>query len=160
MVELFKILQRNGMDVWVCSSSGIDITRAAIDAFGLHDYVTGVLGMTVKLDGNNEYINSYDYETGRAWMINEKGNWEKNKKTNIGTVTISEGKVEAINNVIYPIYGVGPLASSISSNLGFHMATEYENLKLVVVINRGCSVRDLSRCSVNCSIQSVLASVE
>ena len=44
--ELWKTLAENGIDVWVCSASATDPIRAAVDAWGLHDYVTGVLAMT------------------------------------------------------------------------------------------------------------------
>ena len=70
--ELWKTLAENGIDVWVCSASATDPIRAAVDAWGLHDYVTGVLAMTNKLE-DGVYINEYDYETGCGWIKDSEG---------------------------------------------------------------------------------------
>ena len=43
-----------------------------MDAWGLHDYVTGVLAMTNKLE-DGVYINEYDYETGCGWIDGQLG---------------------------------------------------------------------------------------
>jgi phosphoserine phosphatase len=72
IVELWKTLYENGIDIWVCSASATDPIRAAVDVWDLHQYVTGVIAMTNKLEGG-KYINAYDYETGYAWL-NEGAN--------------------------------------------------------------------------------------
>ncbi len=133
--ELYRVLDENGIDVWVCSASAIDPIRAAIDVFGLHDYVTGVIAMTRTQDENGKYVTSYDYETGYGWTIDEEGNWVEGDVA-LGAQTQGVGKVQAINNVIYPIYGVGPLAGFMDSTGDYNFCTEYANLKLVINFNR------------------------
>ena len=131
--ELYRVLDENGIDVWVCSASAIDPIRAAVDAYGLHDYVTGVIAMCRTLvDG--KYVNSYDYETGYGWLI-EDGEWVKDNVA-LGAQTQGVGKVNAINAVIYPRYGVGPLAGFMDSTGDYNFCTEYANLKLVINFNR------------------------
>ncbi|NLD23767.1 MAG: hypothetical protein GX670_06015, partial [Bacteroidales bacterium] len=56
--ELWAALQANGIEVWVCSASGIDPIRAAIDAFGLHEYCTGAIAMSRVLE-DGKYVNAY-----------------------------------------------------------------------------------------------------
>ena len=132
--ELYKVLDENGIDVWVCSASAIDPIRAAVDAFGLHDYVTGVIAMARCMDEEGKYVNAYDYETGYGWKIVD-GEWEVYEVA-LGAQTQGVGKVQAINNVIYPIYGVGPLAGFMDSTGDYNFCTEYANLKLVINFNR------------------------
>ncbi|MBR2063282.1 MAG: HAD family hydrolase, partial [Bacteroidales bacterium] len=134
--DLYKWLDEAGIDVWVCSASAIDPIRAAVDAFGLHDYVTGVIAMARTLDEDGRYVNSYDYETGYGWMIDEEGNWVKDNLA-LGAQTQGVGKVQAINNAILPKYDyVGPLAGFMDSTGDYNFCTEYANLKLVINFNR------------------------
>ena len=133
--DLYKWLDEAGIDVWVCSASAIDPIRAAIDAFGLHDYVTGVIAMARTLDENGKYVNSYDYETGYGWQIID-GEWVKDNLA-LGAQTQGVGKVTAINNAIMPKYDyVGPLAGFMDSTGDYNFCTEYDNLKLVINFNR------------------------
>ncbi len=132
--ELYRVLDENGIDVWVCSASAIDPIRAAVDAFGLHDYVTGVIAMARCMDEEGKYINKYDYETGYGWKVVD-GEWEVYEVA-LGAQTQGVGKVQAINNVIYPIYNVGPLAGFMDSTGDYNFCTEYANLKLVINFNR------------------------
>ena len=132
--ELYRVLDENGIDVWVCSASAIDPIRAAVDAFGLHDYVTGVIAMARCMDEEGKYVNAYDYETGYGWKIVD-GEWELYEVA-LGAQTQGVGKVQALNNVIYPIYGVGPLAGFMDSTGDYNFCTEYANLKLVINFNR------------------------
>ena len=132
--ELWKVLDGNGIDVWVCSASAVDPIRAAIDAFGLHDYCTGMIAMTRVLDENGKYVNAYDYETGYGYMVVD-GEWVKDELA-LGAQTQGVGKVESINAAIYPKYGVGPLAGFMDSTGDYNFCTEYANLKLVINFNR------------------------
>ena len=132
--ELWKALDEAGIDVWVCSASATDPIRAAIDAFGLHDYVTGMIAMTNKVvDGI--YVNEYDYETGCGWLDDGNGGWVRDDAP-IKAQTQGFGKVESINNAIVPKYGCGPLAGFMDSTGDWNFCTEYENLKLVICFNR------------------------
>ncbi len=134
MKELWRALKSNGIDVWVCSASGMPQVLAAIDVFGLHDDCTGVLAMTMKFNENGQYIPEYDY-TATAYL-RSGNNWTKDNIPT-GTVTAGPGKVTAIDNVIRPRYGnQGPLAGFMDSSGDFNFCTEYSSLKMVVCFNR------------------------
>lgn len=134
IVELWKALKENGIDVWVCSASATDPIRAAVDVWDLHQYVTGVIAMTNKLE-NDKYVNSYNYETGYAWL-NEDGKWVKATDNPTKSQTQGVGKVTAIDNAIYARYGYGPIAGFMDSTGDFNFCTEYKSLKLVICLNR------------------------
>ena len=135
ITELWSALKDNGIDVWVCSASGIDVVRAAVDAFGLHPYCSGVLAMTNVLD-NGIYTNKYDYETGYGWYAEDDRAWKK--------MTVPEkaqtqgiGKVEAIANALALEYNNhGPIAGFMDSTGDFNFCTEFKTLKLVICFNR------------------------
>ena len=132
---LWKQLDEAGIDVWVCSASAVDPIRAAIDAFGLREYCTGMIAMTRVLDENGKYVNKYDYETGYGYMVVD-GEWVKDNLA-LGAQTQGLGKVTSINNAIMPKYnGVGPLAGFMDSTGDWNFCTEYANLKLVICFNR------------------------
>jgi len=133
--ELWKCLDNNGIDVWVCSSSGIDQIRAAVDAFGLKDYCAGVLAMTISRDGSGLYTNSYDYTSGYA-AIPSSGGWTTGNLAT-GVQTAGPGKVAAILNSIAPLYGgATPLAGFMDSTGDFNFCTEFSSLRSVVCFNR------------------------
>ena len=133
--ELWKTLHDNGIDVWVCSASGIDQIRAAVDAFGLRDYCSGVLAMTISQDGSQLYTNSYNYKTGYAAIPTSDG-WTKGNRAT-GAQTAGPGKVTAIMNAIAPLYGgATPLAGFMDSTGDFNFCTEFSSLRTVVCFNR------------------------
>ena len=131
--ELMKALNKNGIDVWVCSASSQDVIRAAIDAWDLHDDVTGLLGMVNKSE-NGAYINEYNYD-GCGWLSGANGKWERDAEPE-GSQTQGAGKVTAISNVLCKRYGHGPCAGFMDSTGDFNFCTEYESLRLVVCFNR------------------------
>lgn len=133
--ELWEALDKNGIDVWVCSASVTGVIKAAIDFFGLHEYCTGMLGMTDKKDDDDRFINEYDYETGCGYYATETG-WE-HMSAPIKVQTQGEGKVLAIENAIAPEYdGRGPIAGFMDSSGDFNFCTEFDTLKLVICFNR------------------------
>jgi phosphoglycolate phosphatase-like HAD superfamily hydrolase len=134
IVELMKCLDANGIDVWVCSASATDPIRAAIDVWGLHDYVTGMMAMTNVYEGH-KFVNEYDYKTGAAWMPIDGGEWEEGI-TPTKAQTQGKGKVTAIQNVCYPIYGNGPIAGFMDSTGDYNFCTEFKTLQTVVCFNR------------------------
>ncbi|MEN6389469.1 MAG: hypothetical protein ABFD04_03585 [Syntrophomonas sp.] len=135
-VELWKVLDENGIDVWVCSASEINQVRAAVDCLGLRDYCTGVTAKTMKFDNNGLMLPEYDFETGKGWLCKEDGVWEKDIYNAKGSCR-EEGKVITINNAIAPHYGnKGPLAGFMDSTGDFNFCTEYDSLKLVICFNR------------------------
>ena len=131
---LWKALDEAGIDVWVCSASATDPIRAAIDAFGMHDYVTGMIAMTNIVGEDGKYVLGYDYENGCGWLADGDG-WVRDDAP-IKAQTQGVGKVTAINNAIYPKYGCGPLAGFMDSTGDWNFCTEYANLKLVINFNR------------------------
>lgn len=133
--ELWKCLDGNGIDVWVCSASGIDQIEAAIDAFGLRDYCTGVLAMTISQDADGLYTNSYDHSTGYSAFPSGEG-WERGDLAT-GSQTAGSGKVAAIINSIAPLYnGATPIAGFMDSTGDFNFCTEFSSLRTVVCFNR------------------------
>lgn len=132
--NLWKSLDEAGIDVWVCSASATDPIRAAIDAFGLHDYCTGMLAMTNVVGEDGKYEHEYDYETGCGWVVDGEG-WKRDDAP-IKAQTQGIGKVEAIENALVPKYGVGPLAGFMDSTGDWNFTTEFDNLKLVINFNR------------------------
>lgn len=135
IVELWAALQDNGIDVWVCSASAIDPIRAAIDAFGLHEYCDGAIAMTRVLE-DGKYVNTYDYETGYPWFAKADGIWEKGTKNATKAQTQGVGKVTAISNAIAPEYNSDPIAGFMDSTGDYNFCTEYANLKFVINFNR------------------------
>ena len=134
--ELWRALKDNGIDVWVCSASCTGVIRAAIDTFGLHEYCTGMLAMTNKMDESGRYIAQCDIETGCGFYANEDGSWTQMTRPT-KTQTQGVGKVTAIANAIAPDYGGhGPIAGFMDSSGDFNFCTEFETLKLVVCFNR------------------------
>jgi hypothetical protein len=141
IVELWKALDENGIDVWVCSASATDPIRAAIDVWGGHEYITGVMAMTNKLDADGHYINEYDWDGGNAWIPvpplgAENHGWVKDTALQ-KTQTQGKGKVIAIQHVLYPKYGnEGPIAGFMDSTGDYNFCTEFKTLQLVVCFNR------------------------
>ena len=133
--ELWKVLDANGIDVWVCSASATDPIRAAIDAWELHDYCTGMIAMTNTLE-DGKYINKYDYETGCGWMAGEDGTWTRAEYPTQAQ-TQGVGKTTAIANAIAPLYSDhGPIACFMDSTGDFNFCTEFETTKFVICFNR------------------------
>lgn len=131
--ELMQALQENGIDIWICSASGAEQIRAAVDVWELHPFVTGILAYTIKADEAGIFQNQYDYETGFAWYT-EKDGW---RKGNVPTCaqTQGAGKAAAIINVLVAQYGYGPLAGFMDSAGDYEFCTVFDSLKLVVIFN-------------------------
>jgi len=132
--ELWHALKENGIDVWVCSASQLDVIRAAVDYFGLHDDITGITAMTIQ-EKNGVFCPKYDYETGYPVLAVENSGWIKTEHPN-GAQTQGKGKVATIENTLFPRYGVGPIAGFMDSTGDFNFCTEFSSLKLVVCFNR------------------------
>lgn len=132
--DMLKAFHDGGIDVWICSASHLDGVRAAVDAFGLSEWVTGVIGMTQTLE-NGVYLPSYDYENGYAWDNLGDGNWQPSEYR-IQALPGMEGKVTAVENALVPRYGCGPLAGFMDSSGDFNFCTEFDSLKFVICYNR------------------------
>lgn len=131
---MMKTIHDGGIDVWICSASHLDGVRAAVDAFGLSEFVTGVIGMTQQTE-NGLYTPAYDYETGYAWKNLGGGRWEQTDYA-IHAMPGLEGKVIAVENALVPQYGAGPLAGFMDSSGDFNFCTEFDSLRMVICYNR------------------------
>ena len=133
--NMLKYYVDNGIDTWVCSASHVDGVRAAVDAFGLSDRITGVIGMTQKMN-NGKFIPEYDYDTGYPYLNKGNGKWEK-LNTPIKALPSREGKVLAIKNALLPRYNnAGPLAGFMDASGDFNFCTEFASMKMVICYNR------------------------
>ena len=133
--SMLKYYVDNGIDTWICSASHIDGVRAAVDAYGLSDYITGVIGMTQK-QANGKFVPGYDYETGYPYINKGHCNWEKADKP-IKALPGREGKVTAIKNALYPRYNnEQPIAGFMDASGDFNFCTEFKNMKMVICYNR------------------------
>ena len=132
--EMFRAYNNNGIDVWVCSASHADGVRAAVDVYGLSDCIHGVIGMTQKAEGG-VYVPAYDWETGYAWLNAGGGKWVKTDGA-IRALPSREGKVQAIENALVPLYGCGPLAGFMDASGDFNFCTEFDTMKMVICYNR------------------------
>ena len=134
--ELWRALEANGIDVWVCSASCTGAVRAAIDIFGLHEYCTGMLAMTNRKDSSGKYTAEYDAEDGCGFYANQDGSWTRMERPTKAQ-TQGVGKVTAIANAVSPEYNhKGPIAGFMDSTGDFNFCTEFETLRLVVCFNR------------------------
>lgn len=131
---MLKAFSENGIDVWICSASHVDGVRAAVDVYGLGEYVHGVIGMTQKAEGGT-YVPAYDWDTGYTWVMREDGTWRKTDDA-ICALPSREGKVQAVENALVPIYGCGPLAGFMDASGDFNFCTELDSMKMVICYNR------------------------
>lgn len=133
--ELWQCLYENGIDVWVCSASGVQPIMAAIDFFGLHPYCKGLLGMTLKME-NGKYASAYDYVDGYPYLAEQDGTWSKSTLPTQAQ-TSGEGKVTSIANALMPLYGgKGPLAGFMDSTGDFWFCTMFSDMKMALCFNR------------------------
>ncbi len=115
MRELFAALDANGIDVWICSASYLDVITAAVKAFDLPG-VDGVMAMTNRKDGI-VYANAYDY----AYHAQTQG----------------VGKAETIDKLVRPLYrGAGPVLVAFDSQGDFNFCSEYRDTMVGLCLNR------------------------
>ena len=133
--NMLKYYVDNGIDTWICSASHIDGVRAAVDAYGLSEYISGVIGMTQKQE-NGKFVPGYDYETGYPYINKGSGKWEKIDQP-IKALPGREGKVTAIKNALYPRYhNHQPIAGFMDASGDFNFCTEFKDMKMVICYNR------------------------
>ena len=133
--NMLKHYVENGIDTWICSASHVDGVRGAVDAYGLSNYITGVIGMTQAME-NGKFVPAYDYKTGYPYINNGGGKWKK-LDTPIKALPSREGKVDAIKNALLPRYhNHGPLAGFMDASGDFNFCTEFSSMKMVICYNR------------------------
>jgi len=134
--ELWKALDDNGFDIWVCSASEVATVMAAVDAFGLHEYCDGVLAMTMAEDSAGRYLPVYDFTEGCGFRALEDGSWVQDTIPTRAK-TMGPGKVEAISRCLVPRYGgQGPSACFMDATGDFNFCTEFSSTRLCVCFNR------------------------
>lgn len=134
--ELWRRLHEADIDIWVCSASGMDHVTAAVDEFGLHEYCTGVMAMTMNRAEDGTYECGYGYDESYAMVAIPGGGWIRDVRMT-GSITFDSGKVRSIENVLVPRYGCGPSAGFGDSTGDFNFLTEFSSLQIVVCFNRG-----------------------
>lgn len=123
VVDLYQTLAANGIDVYVCSASFIDVIKAAAcdKHFGLNVPEDRVFAMQLKME-NGRYIPEYNYDYG------EKGKYAQ---------TQGEGKSTVIKNFIVPKYkGAGPIMVFGDSAGDYNMMTDFADTQLGIIFNR------------------------
>ena len=123
VVDLYQTLSANGIDVYVCSASFIDVIKAAAcdKHFGLNVPEDRVFAMQLKME-NGRYIPEYNYDYG------EKGKYAQ---------TQGEGKSTVIKNFIVPKYkGAGPIMVFGDSAGDYNMMTDFADTQLGIIFNR------------------------
>lgn len=133
--ELMTVLNENGMPVWICSASMTDVIRAAIDVWGLHESLTGLIGLSLARDTNGRYLACCDPAGGYALLPQETGEWIHDDCLGCA-LTFGAGKSAAIDRILCRRYGHGPVAGFMDSTGDFHFCTEYRSMKLAVCFNR------------------------
>lgn len=132
--ELMLALRAHGIAVWICSASFSDIIRAAVDAFGLHEAVSGVLSMACRTE-NGIYLPETDRERDFAWICLPGGAWVRDTVPQCAA-TQGMGKVTAIQNVLCKKYGHGPAAGFMDSTGDFLFCTAFRTMQLALCFNR------------------------
>lgn len=116
--DLTNTLMANGIDVYICSASFIDVIIAscADPQFGYNVKKENIYAMMLKKDASGRYINDYDYNYFQ---------------------TQGKGKVHTINAFIRGKYNNrGPILVAGDSQGDYNMMTEYPSLKIGLIINR------------------------
>ena len=123
VVDLYQTLMANGIDVYVCSASFIDVILAAAcdEYFGLNVPEEQVFAMQLKME-DGRYIAEYNYDFGG------EGKYAQ---------TQAAGKSTVIKNFIQPKYnGAGPLMVFGDSAGDYNMMTDFADTQLGVIFNR------------------------
>ena len=95
MGDLYRVLQANGIAVYLISASPADLVRAASDVLGFGIPEARIFAMRLRRDGAGRYRSQYDWD----WL--EPGRY---------VLTCGPGKAEAIRRFIVPRHGGrGPL---------------------------------------------------
>lgn len=130
--DLYATLQDNGIDVYICSASFIDviIETATNQKYGLNAKEENIYAMRLKKDAQGRYINSFDTDYYQ---------------------TQGEGKTKTIRKFIQPKYnGADPLLVGGDSAGDYNMMTDFQDMKLGLLFNRFCSdsTKELARSAV------------
>lgn len=134
MVDLYNTLMENGIEVYVCSASFIDVIKVAATnpKYGLNVKPSNVFAMQLKTDKDGKIINQYDY--------------------NNYFQTQGAGKSKTINKFIRPNHGgKGPILVAGDSDGDYNMLVDYKDMEVGLIINRvkGGPIGELSKKAVD-----------
>ncbi len=118
MSNLMNVLRDNGFDVYVCSASHEAVVKvfASLPKYGYGVPPENVIAMRTKMD-NGKYLGEYNYSDDYPQ-------------------TQQKGKVTAIEKFLVSKYGYGPTFVAGDSQGDFNMASEFEDTKMSLIINR------------------------
>ena len=130
MTNLYNTLMDNGIEVYVCSASFIDVIAVAATnpKYGLNVKRSNVFAMQLKTDDKGRYINQYDY--------------------NNYFQTQGAGKSKTIDKFIRPNHGgKGPILVAGDSDGDYNMLSDYKDMQVGLIINRvkGGPIGELSK---------------
>jgi phosphoserine phosphatase len=117
MQNLYQTLRENGFEVWVCSASFIDVIRefSSNPAYGYANPADHALAMELERDADGkiqaQFRDDYDQTQG-------------------------EGKTKTIHRFLVSKYGYGPVFIAGDSEGDQNMMQDFEDTKLVLIINR------------------------
>ena len=124
MQELYDVLRRSGIDVYVCSASFIGVIReiSANPKYGYNNPHHMAYAMELERDTNGRYLpefrKGYDQTQGK-------------------------GKTTTINHFIADKYGYGPVLVAGDSEGDQNMLADYGDMKIGLIINRLRSPKNL-----------------
>jgi len=130
--ELYQALYDNGIDIFIVSASGTVPVQAALDAFGLRDYVTGMTGMNMLVE-DGKYTTKYNL-INSSFYYTEGDQWVHDDSI-LTNMPIDEGKTEVIMDGLYKKYNGGPLAGFMDSSGDYNFCTSFASLKMVICFN-------------------------
>jgi len=117
MQDLVNKLEANGIDVWYCSASFVDVIKeiSTNPRFGYGFSTDRVLAMELERDAKGviqtQFRFSYDQTQGK-------------------------GKTRAISRFIVPLYGYGPIFIAGDSEGDQNMMVDFADTKTVLIVNR------------------------
>jgi Phosphoserine phosphatase len=117
MQDLVHKLRDNGITVWVCSASFVDIIKeiSSVAKFGYNNPDTMVLAMELERD-----------DKGRLMTEFRKGYDQ----------TQGPGKTKTINRFLVSKYGYGPIMIAGDSEGDQNMMVDFDTVECVLIINR------------------------
>ena len=137
MVDLFKTLEENGIDVYVVSASSIDIVRAFATANSYGFEKEKVLGLRLAKDADGKIIPSLD----KSYPITQKS-----------------GKSETIRKLIQNDKNYGPILVGGDSDGDYDMLTDFKesDLGIIIDVDRRGKINELKKASLVGSSRFVL----
>lgn len=117
MQNLYQTLRANGIDVWICSASFVDVIKemASNPEFGYNNPADRVLAMELERDAKGKiqvaFREGYDQTQG-------------------------PGKTKTINRFLVSKYGYGPILIAGDSEGDQNMMQDFSDTKAVIIVNR------------------------